>query len=216
MKTQPKARTHLGIKTFLFGVLVSCATPYAVAETPAKQDLQPVSAFADIKNEVTRSQSIFVEMGKVIQHPRCVNCHPKGDSPLQGMLMQPHQPPVMRGPGGTGMPGMQCKTCHLSENVDVVAQAADIKSIPGDPAWHLAPTSMAWEGKSLSDICAQIKDKKRNGGKTLQELKHHMSKDTLVGWGWEPGEGRIPAPGSQEAFGQLYVAWVASGAHCPK
>ena len=74
---------------------------------------------------------------------------------------------------------------------------------------------MAWTGKSLGAICAQIKDKARNGGKTMPELIHHMAKDELVGWGWNPGGSRTPAPGSQAEFGALFEAWAKSGAHCP-
>jgi hypothetical protein len=75
---------------------------------------------------------------------------------------------------------------------------------------------MAWEGKSLGEICTQIKDPERNGGKTLDEIVHHLAEDSLVGWGWRPGTGRTPAPGTQEEFGALIKAWVESGATCPE
>ncbi|HEY1098391.1 MAG TPA: hypothetical protein VGF99_05670, partial [Myxococcota bacterium] len=39
--------------------------------------------------------------------------------------------------------------------------------------------------------------------------------DVLVAWGWNPGADREPAPGSQQAFGELVDAWVKSGAACP-
>lgn len=74
---------------------------------------------------------------------------------------------------------------------------------------------MAWEGKSLGEICEQIKDPKRNDGKTMEQLVHRMAEDSLVGWGWNPGAGREPAPGTQEEFGALVAAWVESGAACP-
>ncbi|WP_416305530.1 hypothetical protein [Neptunicella sp. SCSIO 80796] len=177
--------------------------------------LQPVSAFADIEDQEARSTAMFKEMGKVIQHPRCMNCHPVDNHPRQGMEMKLHQPPVSRGPANLGMAGMECNTCHSNENIEVVGQTEDIKSIPGNPVWHLAPVEMAWVGKSLGEICKQIKDKKRNGGKTMDELIHHMAEDELVGWGWNPGKGREPVPGTQKAFGQLFKAWVDNGAHCP-
>ena len=44
---------------------------------------------------------------------------------------------------------------------------------------------------------------------------HFASKDDLVAHGWDPGEGRVPAPGNQEAAGQLVQAWIDSGAECP-
>jgi hypothetical protein len=79
----------------------------------------------------------------------------------------------------------------------------------------VAPIELAWQGKSLSEICQQIKDPKRNGDKTIDELIHHMAEDSLVGWGWAPGAGREPAPGTQKDFGALIKAWAESGAACP-
>ena len=42
-----------------------------------------------------------------------------------------------------------------------------------------------------------------------------MAHDDLVGWGWHPGDGREPAPGTQAAFGALIKYWVDTGAACP-
>jgi hypothetical protein len=74
---------------------------------------------------------------------------------------------------------------------------------------------MAWEGKSLSEICAQTKDPNRNGGRSLADLVHHIGDDTLVGWAWAPGFGRQPAPGTQKEAGALVEAWAKTGAACP-
>jgi hypothetical protein len=87
--------------------------------------------------------------------------------------------------------------------------------MPGHPLWHLAPASMAWEGRSLRQICEQIKDPARNGGKTLEQIVEHMRSDSLVGWGWAPGRGRDAVPGTQAAFGALVEAWARAGAACP-
>ncbi|CDN56038.1 Hypothetical protein RG1141_CH37100 [Neorhizobium galegae bv. officinalis bv. officinalis str. HAMBI 1141] len=196
------------------GTLLSPASVAQDAKIDAKT-LKPAASFQSIANERERSAALFQEAGKVIQHPRCVNCHPATDRPLQGVNMHPHQPPVFRGDGGMGLPGMQCTTCHSAENTPVVGQADTIKSIPGNPAWHLAPIEMAWVGKSLAQICQQIKDPARNGGKTMDQIVEHMAHDELVGWGWKPGAGREPVPGTQAQFGELISAWVKSGAACP-
>lgn len=191
--------------------LAAAMLPIAVLARP-ESGLKDASAFASIGDPAARSAAIFAEMGKVIQSPRCVNCHPRTDRPLQGDAMMPHQPPVVRGPDGHGAAGLECATCHSARNVDF---ANGEGGVPGAPEWHLAPLTMAWEGKSLGDICRQIKDPKRNGGKTLAQLIAHNGSDPLVGWGWHPGKGRTPVPGTQAQFGALTKAWVDSGAQCP-
>lgn len=207
-------------KIWLFGIpgclLVAASiylTPWSHAQE--QQSLRPAAEFQSVKDEDERSLALFREAGKVIQHPRCVNCHPATERPLQGSDMRPHEPPVVRGDGGMGLPGMQCATCHGAENISIVGQAETIRSIPGHPGWHLAPIEMAWEGKSLGQICQQIKDPARNGNKSMEELVEHMAHDELVGWGWNPGAGREPAPGTQEEFGKIIQAWLDTGAVCP-
>jgi mono/diheme cytochrome c family protein len=169
--------------------------------------LAPVSSFDRIADKDKRAVALFQEAGKVIVHPRCVNCHPADDTPRQGDVMRVHEPPVARAADGTGATGMRCATCHGAANFD---------RVPGKPNWHLAPKEMAWMGKSLGQICEQIKDRKRNGGKSLEQIVEHMAHDELVGWGWHPGPGRTPVAGTQEQFGALIKAWADNGAHCPK
>ena len=171
------------------------------------RELRAPSAFAGIKDPAARSAALFVEAGKVLRHPRCQNCHPDGDRPSQG-TGYPHQPPVQRGADGLGVTTMRCTTCHQAANFDP-------GRVPGSPKWHLAPTSMAWQRRSLAEICAQVKDPARNGGHPLSEIDEHMARDPLVGWAWNPGEGREPAPGTQASFGALVKAWADSGAACP-
>jgi hypothetical protein len=195
---------------------IGLAADISMAQDKPAATLKPASEFDTITDKSARAVALFEEAGKVIQHPRCVNCHPAGDHPLQGMSMHPHQPPVSRGDSDIGMPGMMCGTCHGAANVDVIGQADTIKSIPGNPAWHVAPIEMAWQGKTLGQICEQIKDPERNGGKTMDEIVEHMAHDDLVGWGWNPGAGREPVPGTQEVFGELIRRWAADGASCPK
>ncbi len=178
----------------------------------ADEALKSPDDFSAISDQAERSAAIFTEMGKVLTHPRCLNCHPVTGGPTQGDDMHPHDPPVVRGDADFGAPGMNCTTCHGPKNV---AFATEPGSIPGHESWLLAPVSMGWAGKSLSQICAQIKDPAQNGGKDLEALYAHNAQDGLVGWGWQPGQGRTPAPGSQEIFGQLTRAWIDTGAACP-
>lgn len=157
------------------------------------------------------SVAAFNEIAKVLTSPRCINCHPSGDRPTQGDKMQPHQPPVFRGAGGKGAVGMRCTTCHGAQNYAFVEGG----SIPGVDNWHLAPESMAWQGKSLHEICKQIKDPARNGGKSLAQIIEHHEKDPAVLWAWNPGADRAPAPGTHEEFVKWTRKWVETGAHCP-
>lgn len=187
--------------------LAACLVP-ATALAQAARTLEPPSAFAGIADQHERSVALFKEAGKVLQNPRCVNCHPAGDRPLQGNDEHLHEPPVRRGPDGHGVAGLHCATCHQAANFDAVA-------MPGHPEWHLAPLSMAWQGRSLGQICEQLKDPARNGGRSLSQIVEHVSHDSLVGWGWAPGAGREPAPGSQAVLGELMKAWVDTGAACP-
>jgi hypothetical protein len=173
----------------------------------AAETLDPTSKFDQIADTSKRSVALFEEAGKVIISPRCLNCHPVDDSPRQGDLMRLHEPTIVRGAGGMGAAAMRCFTCH---------GAANFGRVPGNSKWFLAPPEMGWIGRSLGQICEQIKDRKRNGDRSLQQLVDHMATDDLVGWAWHPGADRAPAPGTQKEFGELISAWVNTGAQCPK
>ncbi|MDB4899558.1 MAG: hypothetical protein JWN53_1366 [Gemmatimonadetes bacterium] len=187
---------------------IACAFTPARSQTSAANTLRPVSEFAHIADKHARSVSLFTEAGKVITSPRCMNCHPAGDRPTQTDARRPHQPWVVRGADGNGAPGLRCATCHHMDNFEAAR-------VPGAPKWHLAPAAMAWQGKSLGQICRQIKDRSRNGNRDDAALLHHMAEDSLVGWGWHPGGGRTPAPGTQAEFGALIGAWLTTGGACP-
>jgi len=172
-------------------------------------ELRALSEFDAIHDRGDRSRALFGEVARVLGHPRCINCHPSGDTPHQRMAMELHDPPVVRGPADNGVAGMECTTCHQDRN-------QRLTRVPGAPNWHLAPIAMAWVGKSVSSICNQIKDPARNGGKTLAQIIEHVGHDELVGWAWAPGADREPAPGTQAQFSALTAAWVETGAECPE
>ncbi|MGB3407331.1 MAG: Isoquinoline 1-oxidoreductase subunit, partial [Jannaschia sp.] len=81
--------------------------------------------------------------------------------------------------------------------------------------WALPPSEMQWALRGPAEICAQLKDPERNGGRTLAEVADHVTHDPLVLWGWEPGPGRAPAPGTPAALAEAILAWDAAGAPCP-
>jgi hypothetical protein len=201
-----------------FLVLVSILGLFFMAKADAAGDPVPAAAantlaspksFSSISDPQKRSAAYFTELGKVLTNPRCVNCHPAGDSPRQGDMRRIHQPPVVRGKDGFGSESMRCSNCHQNANFDPAR-------MPGHADWHLAPHEMAWEGKTISEICVQIKDPRRNGNRSLDQLVEHIGTDSLVGWAWAPGFGRTPAPGTKKQAGDLVKAWADSGAFCPE
>jgi hypothetical protein len=199
----------------IMGFAVAVHAPLsAAAESPNASDgLSDPAGFGSISDTVERSRAIFTEIGKLLTHPRCMNCHPAADRPLQGADHHEHMPPVWR--GEHGHLATNCSGCHTEHNFSL-NEAASYKSIPGHPRWDVAPSSMAWENQSLGEICRQLKDTDRNGGRDLTILQRHIATDDLVAWGWNPGEGREPAPGTQELAGRLVQAWIDSGAECPR
>jgi hypothetical protein len=134
----------------------------------------------------------FEKVRSVLQHPRCQNCHPAGDAPLQGDDGHPHTQNVQRGPYGPHMP-------------------------PGAATgWRMPPRDMkmVFVGKSPHDLCEGLKDPAHNGGRDAAALRTHLE-DPLVAWGWHPGRGRAPIPMSRQDFLTAFETWSAAGAPCP-
>jgi hypothetical protein len=200
-------------------VLAACGTPQQPAPAPAppppvvsplasQLGLRAPSEFASVADRAQRSRALFGELAIVLTSPRCVNCHTPDESPRQGDRSMLHDPPVVRGNADRGVVGMQCITCHQDHNLELAR-------VPGAPEWHLAPLSMVWLGKTPSEICAEVKDTTRNGGRTLAQIQSHIASDKLVAWGWAPGGDRKPAAGTQQLAGALAQAWIDTGAECP-
>jgi hypothetical protein len=163
------------------------------------------------KKDSVASVKAFAEVYKVLMSPRCMNCHPKGDVPLQGDDSHLHTMQPRRGKDGTGMYAMKCTNCHQATNTQ------GLHTPPGNPKWHLPPADMrmVFEGKSAHELAKQLIDRKMNGNKNIEQLIEHAS-DTLVRWGWEPGEGRTTPPLSHEEFKKVWITWLETGAYAPK
>lgn len=158
-------------------------------------------------------EKLFMQMHRVLTHPRCLNCHPVGDSPKQGDTARSHVPPMTRGPRDEGPAGMHCAACHQTSNYAP-------SGVPGAPKWHVAPRTMAWENKSPGEICRSILDRRTNGNKSLAEIVRHLVDDELVAWGWNPGtdangRAREPVPIPKSEFTRIVKEWAAAGAACP-
>jgi hypothetical protein len=158
------------------------------------------------------AREAFLAAYKVFMHPRCMNCHPAGDVPLQGDHGRPHAQSVKRGPDGGGKYALKCSNCHQETNLP----GEDMP--PGNPTWRLPPPGMrmVFEGKAPGELARQLKDPKQNGGKTLEQVIHHVSEDKLVLWGWDPGDGRTKPPLSHAEFARKMREWADKGAASPE
>jgi len=150
----------------------------------------------------------------VFSHPRCASCHVSDGRPMwmgNGDTKPVPHPMFVGGDPDSqmGQPGAMCNTCHAPVNTTIEGGP------PGAEVWLLAPKEMVWFGQTSAQICEQIKDPARNGGKTLAEVASHIKNDELVHSGWNPAPGREPAPYSIDATYDYFNAWIEAGAPCP-
>ena len=91
---------------------------------------------------------------------------------------RPHGMNIKVGEANSGVDGLSCVTCHAETNSPV------LHGPPGAPHWAAAPREMGWVGKSSGEICAQIKDRTRTGGKECRQSSNMfgmMNSSTGVG-----------------------------------
>jgi hypothetical protein len=177
----------------------------------------PVTSAGTGTASPTKDQGLvaFETMRTVLQHPRCQNCHPRGDAPLQGDDGHPHVQNVQRGPDGKGMVGERCTTCHGPVNPP---DSYGLHTPPGvATGWRMPKPEerLVFVGMAPGALCEQIKDPARNGGKDMAALRVHLD-DPLVVWGWTPGFGRTAIPVSRQVFLDAFTTWANAGAPCPQ
>jgi len=165
---------------------------------------------AVVKKDSLASVKAFQQVYRVLMSPRCVNCHPSGDVPLQGDDSHLHEMFPRRGVEGKGVLAMKCTNCHQPENTQ------GLHAPPGNPNWHLPPANMkmVFEGKTARQLAKQLVDPKQNGNKNTKQLIEHAD-DSLVKWGWAPGDGRTLPPLSHAEFKKQWLIWINSGAYAP-
>lgn len=156
------------------------------------------------------SVKAFMTAYAVLMSPRCMNCHPAGDVPLQGDDSHLHSMLPRRGLDGKGVYAMKCSNCHQPANVE------GLHKPPGDPDWHLPPADMkmVFEGKTANQLARQLVDSRTNGNKTMKQLIEHAD-DGLVKAGWNPGEGRTLPPITHKEFKKAWITWIEKGAYAP-
>ena len=163
----------------------------------------------------------FDRIYEVVSHPRCANCHTGADNvPMwfggDAGPARPHGMNINAGESRIGAETLPCSTCHRASE--------DLQSAPNAPPhaaldWQLAPVDFEWFGKSPTEICAQLSDPARTGGRDAVGLAGHRKDDAghrgFVLWGWNPGGNRSPAPYSLETHIQDVLLWGAAGQPCP-
>lgn len=160
--------------------------------------------------EAASPEAAFVDVARVLQSPRCLNCHPNGNAPLQGDHAAPHAMGITRDIERTGT---TCQTCHRE-----TAVSTDAHMPPAVKNWHLPPeaTPMIFQGRTPAALCRQLKDPKQNGNFDLAALLKHVSHDDLVLYGWNPGAGRTLPPLPHDVFVARFKQWADAGGPCPE
>jgi hypothetical protein len=163
-----------------------------------------------IKKDSISSVRAFRQVYRVLMSPRCMNCHPSGNIPLQGDDHHPHTMSPKRGTDGRGVLAMKCMNCHQPEN------SREMHTPPGNPNWHLPPADMkmVFQGRSAYQLAKQLVNPKLNGNKSIKQLIEHAD-DGLVKWAWTPGEGRTLPPLTHTEFKKAWITWITTGAYPP-
>lgn len=188
---------------------------YVFAEGETNKDALPTGS-------VSRTDGVeaWKRIEAVVTHPRCANCHvdakaipiwtPAGESKSRVHGMNIHG-----GESRIGAEALVCQTCHVTSTLpNDAAPAPPHAGID----WQLAPVEFIWFGKSGAEICAQLRDPKRNGGRDaaglLAHLRHDASLNGFIPRSWEPTGRPIP-PGTFEDHVKDMALWGAAGQPCP-
>jgi len=196
-----------------FTLLLLTTACHSERPAPSAAGTAPVTeAKPAAQRDDAGARGAFLVAYPVFMHPRCMNCHPVGDVPLQGDDSHPHAQNVKRGPDGRGLYALKCANCHQDTNLP----GANMP--PGNPNWHLPPpkTPMVFQGKTAAELARQLKDPSQTGGRTLDQIIIHVSEDKLVLAAWDPGEGHAPPPLTHAEFAKAMREWAEKGAAAPE
>ena len=204
-----KARYFLPFKTVLVLIIMLATT--VLVTSSFKNSTDEFSLDKNLNKDSIASVKAFKQVYKVLMSPRCMNCHPSGNVPLQGDDSHIHTMSPKRGEDGKGILAMKCTNCHQPENT------AGLHTPPGNPKWQLPPADMkmVFEGKTANQLARQIMDYTKNGHKNKEQLIEH-ARDTLVKAGWAMGEGRKAPPLSYPEFLKVWDTWINKGGYAPE
>ena len=194
------------------GVVLIAASSAAFAEETGTVIAPPA------EGSISRDEGLAAwdRIYEVASHPRCSNCHvgasdrPMWSGPSYGRT-RVHGMNIQAGASRIGAETLLCSTCHAyREGGNDMPHAAPQVAMN----WQLAPVEADWFGRTSDEICAQLRDPERNGGRTMIELAEHLDHDLILHWAWSPGGGREPAPYSlQEHIDDLLI-WGVAGFPC--
>ena len=209
-KIKSKSLPSLPVKTIAFFVIMVSAVGLLASGFNNKSNEPGISRNDDRNADSIASATAFMDVYKVLMSPRCMNCHPAGDIPLQGDDSHLHTMSPRRGKDGHGVYAMKCSNCHQPTN------SPGLHAPPGNPKWALPPADMkmVFQGKKPRELALQIMDYKRNGNKNKAQLLEH-ARDTLVKAGWNMGAGRKPPPLTYAAFVSAWDTWINKGGIAP-
>jgi hypothetical protein len=114
----------------------------------------------------------------------------------------------------------RCSNCHVGSDHRPMWSGPSYGRTHAAPRvaadWRLPPVEAAWFGRTSEEICAQLRDPERNGGRDFIELADHLGHDVILHWAWTPGGGREPAPYSLQEHVNDILDWGVAGFPCPQ
>lgn len=188
--------------------------------SPALAAGEVVDITPPAEGSVTTEQALAAwdRIYEVASHPRCSNCHvgpsntPMWSGPTYGKT-RPHGMNINAGDSRIGAEYVQCSTCHMYREEGGANDAPHMApQVAAD--WRLPPVEAEWFGKSSTDVCNQLRDPDRNGGRGFMEIASHLDHDVILHWAWNPGGGREPAPYSLQEHVNDVLAWGVAGMPC--
>lgn len=189
-----------------------------VLAAPAVAEGENVSINPPAEGSVSTEEglSAFMRVYEVASHPRCSNCHvgadnrPMWSGPSYGET-RPHGMNIIAGESRIGAETVLCSTCHAyNEGANDGPHMAPQVAMN----WQLAPVEAEWFGKTAVEVCNQLRDPERNGGRDFMEIASHLDHDLILHWAWNPGGGREPAPYSLQEHVDDVLAWGVAGYPC--
>ena len=186
--------------------------------TPVWAEGENLTIDPPAEGSVTRAAGLeaWGRIYEVTSHPRCSNCHvgadnrPMWSGPTYGRTRK-HGMNINAGESRIGAETVLCSACHAyREGLNDTPHAAPQVAMN----WQLAPVEAEWFGKSSVEICNQLRDPERNGGRDMLALASHLDHDLILHWAWNPGGGREPAPYSLQEHVNDILAWGVAGFPC--